>query len=846
MPQSETTTPEHGESTRALVQTLALAALAASVSAVVNIFVFAGLGSASGVTLPWLAVALGFVVAEIFVFHIEIRHEAIGFSLSDIPLALGLFFLPPVTLVLVRTFASLAVLAVHERQSPRKLALNFASFLAESTAAITVFWYVSLSQDPKSSFAWLATLMAIASAQAVSYGLISLAMKWHGAVLKLRTILLAISVTTSTNTALASLAAVLVVTSPVALFLLLFVTLFVVLAYRAYNRLNRRYSSLQLLYQFTRLVSGSREPDAVIDAMLHEARRLARAQHAALVLDDGTSRIVRWVCADDQESDHPRPELDDLRPFVTENRAMVVPRGANHERGRTLLTMLDAKDAMIAPVHEDDVLVGAIVVLDRNTDVSTFDKEDGRLFETLANHAGIALQNGRLIERLRLQTLEREHDSMHDPLTGLPNRAKFIRQLSDAVATSALPGAAGNIAVALLDLDHFREINDTLGHQTGDILIGDVAQRLRKGLAPEVVVARLGGDEFAFIAAFEGDEKVAHEFAQSIQAILRAPFHLHGLALEVMGSIGVAVSPEHGIEPSTLLQRADVAMYVAKASSPDRVGVYRPESDTNTPRRLALANDLRAAIEAGDLDLHYQPKASLADGRVHSAEGLVRWRHPVYGNVPPNEFVPLAERTGLIKPFTQFVIERGLQTLGEWHETGLDLGLSLNLSARNLLDDELPQRVADALSRSKVPANRVTFEITETSMMDDPDKAIHNLHALAKLDVRLSIDDFGTGQSSLSYIQRLPVHEVKIDRSFIVPLVATWESRSIVNSIVQLGHSLGLNVVAEGVEDAATLDIVTGLDCDDVQGYFLSRPIPDAEFRAWVQRRQASPLTIAV
>jgi EAL domain-containing protein (putative c-di-GMP-specific phosphodiesterase class I) len=285
------------------------------------------------------------------------------------------------------------------------------------------------------------------------------------------------------------------------------------------------------------------------------------------------------------------------------------------------------------------------------------------------------------------------------------------------------------------------------------------------------------------------------------------------------------------------MQRADVAMYDAKASSTTRIEIYKADRDANSPRRLALTNDLRDAIESEDLALHYQPKAMLSDGSIGSVEALIRWRHPVYGNVPPDDFVPLAERTGLIHPFTDFVVREGVDQLHRWSARGIDIAMSINLSMRNLLDTTLPDRVADTISTIGVEPRRITFEVTESSMMADPAKTLSVLHGLARLGVRLSIDDFGTGHSSLAYLQRLPVHEVKIDKSFVMPITSDHSSRAIVQSIIQLAHNLGLTVVAEGVEDVDTWDELCELGCDEAQGYFLCRPVPPLELLEWMDTR---------
>ena len=814
----------------ALAKTMGLAALVATASLIVVVGRFRSLRAPAHGLVPWWLLAAGFALAEVLVFHIEVRQEAVTFSLSELPLTLGLFLAAPTTLVIGRVVGGLVVQALRERRVARKIVLNGASFAAECTAAVIVFRAVPVHHDPGRPEAWLAVLAGVAAAGAVTFVMVSLAMRWHGARVDVGGTLLTSTLTITTNTALGILAAVLVVTNRAAALLLAFVGGIVVVSYRGYSSLSRRYASLRLLYDFTRLVSGSKRPDDVLDSMLGSARQLLRAEKAALVLDGPAGAL--WLEGDSERAVPRALPSDLLRGVGAGGRAVVVGRHTRDPDRRALLDALGAKDCIVAPMVEGARPIGVLLVIDRETDVSTFDAEDGRLFETLANHASVALENGRLIERLHDQALEREHEALHDALTGLPNRAHFLRSVGQAIDEAANHG--GRFRVGLLDLDHFKEVNDTLGHHHGDLLLRAVAGRLAGHLPATTMLARLGGDEFALLVADSEPGQPALELGPIVRDAVAAPFAIKGLTLEIGASLGIALYPEHGTDPATLLQRADVAMYDAKASTTDRYEVYDPVRDVNTPRRLALANDLRAAIEAGALELHYQPKARLDDGLVHSVEGLIRWRHARYGNVPPDEFVPLAERTGLIQPFTHFVIEHGLSQLSMWNAAGIDVGMSLNLSMRNLVDASLPARVGDVLTATGVRPDRVTFEVTETSMMAEPTKATNTLLGLAELGVRLSIDDFGTGHSSLAYLQRLSVHEVKIDRSFVAPLAYTPASRSIVQSIVHLVHSLGLTVVAEGVEDEATWHALRQLGCDDLQGYFLARPMPAADLVGWL------------
>ena len=824
---------------RALRRTMCLAAGLTVASVAVAATHLRSMSGPEAVRLPWWLVAVCFGLAEVLVFHIEVRREAISFSLSEIPLTLALFFASPFGLIAGRLIGEAVLLALVERQQIRKVVTNLAQFLAECVTALTVFHALPGHHDIASPGTWAAAAVAVAAADAVGLAVVIVVMRWHGAPVEPTKMALTNTVTAVTNTALAVLAAVLLNTNPFASALLVLLAAIIVIAYRGYSALSRRYASLELLYDFTRLVSGSKQPEVVLANMLKETKQLLRAEAAAIITVGGAEPLSLWLGPDDDVATPRSLPADLLRPLVADGRAVVIDRNERTQSRRAVLAALGVTDCIVAPLVEAAETIGVLLVADRETAVSTFDAEDGRIFETLANHAGVALENGRLIDRLHDQARQREHEALHDPLTELPNRPHVLGRLHTTLASAR--SQASTLGVALLDLDHFKEVNDTLGHHHGDMLLREVGARLRSTLPDTVMLARLGGDEFALATEPGTTAGDLLELGHLIQASFVHPFWVEGLGLEVGVSIGFALYPDHGADPSMLLQRADVAMYDAKASSSNRIEIYDPARDVNSPRRLALATDLRAAVEADELTLQYQPKASMVDGVIHSVEALVRWKHPVYGNVPPDDFVPLAERTGLIHPFTDLVVRRGVQQLRAWHELGLDLGIALNLSTRNLLDPNLPQHISQILAKSDVDPTRVTFEVTETSMMAEPDRALRVLHGLAELGVRLSVDDFGTGHSSLAYLQRLPVHEVKVDKSFVAPLTTDRDARAIVESIIHLAHNLGLSVVAEGIEDEATWNALRDLGCDDAQGYYLSRPIPAPDLVEWLTNATAIP-----
>ena len=457
--------------------------------------------------------------------------------------------------------------------------------------------------------------------------------------------------------------------------------------------------------------------------------------------------------------------------------------------------------------------------------MTTFDAQDGRFFETIAAHTSITLQNARLVDRLR-------HEALHDNLTKLPNRVLFQQRVTDVLARRRPSDPL--TAVMLIDLDRFKEINDTLGHATGDLLLQEVARRLRRAVGDRVTVARLGGDEFALLHPGVNLPDDAIAVARSVREELQRSFAYQDLDLEVSASIGIAVAPVHGRDASTLLRRADVAMYAAKNTSVG-VAMYGEDLDEHSPRKLALVGELRSVIDNHGLALHYQPKVDMATGRVIGVEALVRWPHEHEGLIPPDEFVPIAERTGLIGPMTEFVLRTALEQCKEWQQAGHVLSVAVNLSARSLLDSDLVGDIARALSESGVDPSKLVLEITETSVMSDAEYAMRVLNRLSSMGVTLAIDDFGTGYSSLSYLKRLPVDEVKIDKSFVLNMHDDENDAVIVRSIIDLGRNLGLRVVAEGVETTNAWDALREMGCDIAQGYFVSQPLPAAQLTAWLE-----------
>jgi len=428
-----------------------------------------------------------------------------------------------------------------------------------------------------------------------------------------------------------------------------------------------------------------------------------------------------------------------------------------------------------------------------------------------------------------------------DELTGLANRERFRQVVEERIATANQ--RQGSFTLMLLDLDRFKEINDTLGHHYGDVLLRDLGPRLVEVIGSGGLVARLGGDEFGILPALGTDrpEAIEREIGRLI-ACIAEPFAVDELALEVGASIGVARYPQDGEDSHALLRCADIAMYAAKEAQSD-YKLYAAEQNQHSVRRLSVLSDMRHALASDEIVVHFQPIVDLDDLRVTGAEGLVRWQHPEHGLIPPGAFVQTVEQTGLIGPLTRHVLERSIAECAEWRKSGRDLSVAVNLSVRNLLDRDLPREIERLLDSYGLPASALQLEITESMIMSDPDRAVATVTRLSALGVRMSVDDFGTGYSSLANLRQLPIDELKIDRSFVSPMLRDESDLIIVRSTINLGHDLGLRIIAEGVEDGATLQRLALLGCDLAQGYHLSRPMPSDDFGRWL--RDATPETMS-
>lgn len=431
------------------------------------------------------------------------------------------------------------------------------------------------------------------------------------------------------------------------------------------------------------------------------------------------------------------------------------------------------------------------------------------------------------------------HLAYHDALTDLPNRNAFQASLKETI--EHVGAQVGHLAVLVMDIDYFKDINDTLGHVTGDTLLKQFAQRLEAVRRPQDQIARLGGDQFAVLVPALEIEAAAI-LAQHYREAWQQPFAIEGFNLSLNAKLGIAVYPEHGENAVTLLQRAEVAMYVSKKQKKPYT-FYDTRLDHNSVLRLALMSELRSAIDRQELTLHYQPKLDIARGEILGVECLVRWRHPVHGFIPPDDFIALAEQTGNIRYLTQWVLRTALGQIKTWREQGWALKTAVNISAVDLSDPQFSNQVEALLTEFALSADVLVLEITESAVMEDAQRAVQLLTQLQGMGVRLSIDDYGTGYSSMAQLKRLPVHELKIDKSFVLDVISNPDDAIIVRSTIELGHNMGLTLVAEGVENAQSLDLLRTLGCDIAQGYYLSKPLPAAAFEQWLATAPYPPRT---
>jgi diguanylate cyclase (GGDEF)-like protein/PAS domain S-box-containing protein len=528
-------------------------------------------------------------------------------------------------------------------------------------------------------------------------------------------------------------------------------------------------------------------------------------------------------------------DAQNMTTFINPRMADMLGLTVEEMVGRSVLDFLDPDARVSFAAHHPDRIKGS----PQHREVR-FTRKDGTdcwtllsirpNFDEAGHYEGSLAMAMDITERRAIQKAL-EYQALHDALTGLPNRLLLGERIAEALASAQ--AAHEQVAVLILDLDHFKEVNETFGLQAGDRVLEQVGPRLQSEIRSGELIARLGGDEFALLLP-ETDGTAATALAARLLDALQRPFEVQGQHLDVAASIGIAIFPNDGDDPGTLLRHADIALFVAKQARGAFVR-YAPEDEKQGANRLTLMAELRQALHDNDqLFLRFQPLVRLRDRSLAGVEALVRWQHPERGLVPPLEFVPFAEKTGLIQPLTKWVLASALKQSAAWHRCGHPIPVSVNISMRDLVDPGFPQLVAKLLRDAEAEPSWVRLEITESIIMSKPEQAINTLSQLRKLGVRLAVDDFGTGYSSLAYLDRLPIDEIKIDKSFVSAMAGAASRTNIVRASIDLGHSLRLESVAEGVEDGPTWEVLSALGCDMAQGYFISPPLLGEEVLPWL------------
>ncbi|MGB8860243.1 MAG: bifunctional diguanylate cyclase/phosphodiesterase [Ilumatobacteraceae bacterium] len=775
--------------------------------------------------LPALAVAFG--IAEQTVFHFEFRREAISFSLSEVPTALALIYLAPGPAIAARVIGGLAVITLQGRSRYYKLLFNAALFAAETAAAYHIVRFV-VGRSPGSDLALLAAIVP-ATAGTTVLGSVFVALAIAVVEGKFRERLASELRMSSWMAPFNGLVAAAVVAPTLISPWLAFLSAAPVIAFwglmQSYGSLEQRFRDLDDLHGFVGRVGRSLDLDEVMVAAVDDIAVLLRARRAAVVVFGADHPLCKTV-------GKPLPDLpessDDLRwaDVLGPRKGQLL--GATEWHALGFEGMAAVGDALCAPVRDGESIVGLIVVAERVGAQGHFRNVDVVRLQTLSEQIAPNLRKALLHHRI-------EFEARHDALTGLPNRSSFERIVETELNGADLRNDDEVAVVMLMDLDRFKEINDTLGHNAGDTVLNDFAVRIKSLLGPRDVLARLAGDEFALLT-FSHVGSI-HAMAERLVDEARQPFAIDGLDVVVTMSVGVVVVSDDASDAGTLLRQADIAMYTAK-SRHTGYELYSLDIDRRTPARLSMLGDLRSALESTDLQVFLQPKLDLASGIVVGVEALARWAHPRRGWVAPEDFVPVAEETGLIKQLTDQVLEASAAQLQRLRSLGHHLGLAVNLSTHDLLDELLPERVLRHLDRHDIDPTLLTLEITESSLLIDAPRARTTIERLNQQGIRLSVDDFGTGYSSLSYLRHLPVSELKIDRSFVANVLFDEQDEVIVRSIIDLGHNLGMQVVAEGVETDEVLNRLKGFDCDVAQGFGICRPVPLDSFVAWLSSTQ--------
>jgi diguanylate cyclase (GGDEF)-like protein len=781
--------------------------------------------------LPWYVLAVAFFAAELKVIDVHFRREKHSFSLSEFPAVIG-FFMLSTTDYFLALLSGTAIALLLSRQALPKLAFNLSNFAFTAAVALTIFNLIDPPTGIPDVRHWLLAFAATFAAAVLSASTIATAISVSGGAPqfeKLPEMIQFGSLVAIANTSLALLAVTLLWLDPQLLALLVVPLVTVFLAYRAYVSEREKHLRLELLYQSSRILQHSPELDSALGALLEHAREMFRAERAEVLLwprDESGEGLLTSSLHDGERTTMVPAPVSQVHPLH---------RRVGAER-RAFLHVETAKgqdpihNAIAAPLLGESGLIGSMVIANRLTEGTNFSDDDLRLLETLANQAAVALENGQLEQSLgELSRLKEElrYQAYHDPLTGLANRSLFAERVDAALAARD----GDDVPVVLfLDMDNFKDVNDTLGHAAGDRLLTAVAERVRSCIRAEDLAARLGGDEFAILLLDDTRLAAALGVATRLIEAMAVTFPVQGQDLKITASIGIAADQGGDAHADDLLRNADVAMYTAKQSGKNRFSVFEPTMHAAIVARHSLSTELSRGIAGGEIDVYYQPILVLATGAMYGAEALARWRHPQRGVVGPDDFIPLAEESGAILALGRAVLFEACREAATWRSTtGSPLTVTVNLAAAQLGHDGFVADLVDILRATGLPASRLVLEMTETVMFHDSTTTIARLTDLRDLGVRVAIDDFGTGYSSLGYLRKFPVDILKIAREFVAPSGSGPDGWAFASAIVALGRTLGLRIVAEGIEEPTQLNVLRELGCELGQGFLFAQPRPGEE-----------------
>jgi diguanylate cyclase (GGDEF)-like protein len=786
--------------------------------------------------IPWWGLAMLFALAQLCAIQLEFRRESHTFTLSEIPLVVGLLFGTPAGLLGGRLLGGCVVLA-SGRIRPVKFALDLAVVPLQTGVALITLHLVAGGVDPFGPLGLIGVFAATLAASLVGVVVTFVALSTAEGSFDRQQLGLAGAIgttVTAANTGIALVAAQ-AISSQLTFGLLLIVpTAVVFFAYRALVAAREKHNRLEFLHETSRLLAQSKRLETGMQEVLVQTRSMFRSEMAEIVLapPEGGSTALRTAVGPGDRRVAMEPfELTSgqlVAQVLADRRSVLVTRrdAAMHVRGQSERAQL--RDAVIVPLTGETSVLGTLLVGNRLGNVGSFSNQDVKLLETLAGQLGVSLENSRLgksLGRLTELSEQLEHQAFHDPLTGLANRALFTERLAHAVARQARSRSL--LAVLFVDIDDFKAVNDSRGHDAGDELLATAAERIRACVREVDTVARLGGDEFAIVLEELATSYDAEPVAERIVNTFRQPFRIAGALLSVTASVGVAVCDETQ-SADNVLANADVAMYRAKARGKAQFSVFEASMRTELFRPIELRRDLQRAIEREEFTLHYQPIVSLSTGRLEGVEALIRWQAPGRGLVPPGEFIPLAEETGLIVELGRWALQQACRQSRSWEINFADETppwVSVNVSKRQLEGSGLVEDVAEALRMSRLDPRRLVLEITESIASLDDESVAVQLERSRGLGVRIALDDFGSGYSSLGRLQTMPLDLLKIDRQFVQSVGSTQQAAQLTRTIVDLARTLGLTTVAEGIELREQLDLMVSLGCDLGQGYLFAKPL---------------------